>query len=160
MAKEMRLSDLVSDPSIAGRVIGNRSVPAGTYTFDGDCAVKHEVTTIGDSGRELINISICSKEGKWVDLSALLKRTKAQDGALVYINAWVCQYPTTKELAADLLGKQLVVGGNPVTAYTNWKNGEQTTELFPAGRYLPAELVPLSTAATAPARRASRRSSQ
>lgn len=155
MAKEMRLSDLVSDPSIAGRVIGNRSVPAGTYTFDGDCAVKHEVTTIGDSGRELINISICSKEGKWVDLSALLKRTKAQDGALVYINSWVSQYPTTKELAADLVGKQLVVGGTPVTAYTNWKNGEQVNELFPAGRYIPAELV-----TPAASDRASRRSSQ
>lgn len=149
MAKEMTLTGLISDPSLAGRVIGNRCVPAGTYTFDGNCAVRHEVTTIGDTSRELVNISICSREGKWIDLSALLKRTKAQDGALVYINPWVCQFPTTKELAEALLSHQLIVSGNPITAYTNWKNGEQSNELFPAGRYIPAELVPIPAATAA-----------
>lgn len=155
--EKLTLGSLATNDALQGRVISNRSIMAGTYHFTAESAVTHEVTTIGDTGREIVNISVQSTEGAWIDLGSLLKRKK-EDNALVYVNDWVCQYPTTRELALALVGNALVVGGAPVTTYTNWRNGEPTTELIPSGRTLPARLERAATATTTTASRRRRRS--
>lgn len=158
MAEMLTLGSLATNDTLQGRVIGNRSIMAGTYHFTSASMVKHEITQIGDTGREIVNISVQSTEGAWIDLGSLLKRKK-EDGALVYVNDWVCQYPTTRELALALVGNALVVGGTAVTTYTNWKNGEITTDLIPNGRTLPARLERPTTTATTTTASRRRRSS-
>lgn len=142
MAQEMSLKDF-SKSTLQGRAIGNRAVLPGTYTFSEESPVKWEETQIGDSSRTIINTQILSKEGIWVDLGALLKRTKGQDGSLVYINEWVCQFPTTKELAVALLSHTLVVTTQQKTVWSNWRNGEELSEPIATSIAWKAQLQPI-----------------
>lgn len=142
MAQELSLSDFAKS-TLQGRVIGNRAVLPGTYTFSEDSPVKWEETQIGDSSRTIINIQILSKEGIWIDLGGLLKRTKGKDGSLVYINEWVCQYPTTKELAVALLKSRLVVTTQQKSVWSNWRNGEILSEPIATSVAWQAQLEPV-----------------
>lgn len=152
MAQELSLRDFANS-TLQGRAIGNRSILPGTYTFSEDSAVKWEETQIGDSSRTIINIQILSNEGVWIDLGALLKRTKGKDSTLIYINEWVCQYPTTKELAAALLNNALVVTTQKKTVWSNWRNGETLAEPIATSEAWLAQLEPLSPKAATSSKR-------
>lgn len=142
MAQELSLKDF-SQSALQGRAIGNRSVLPGTYTFSENSSVKWEETQIGDSSRTIINIQILSNEGVWIDLGSLLKRTKGKDNTLVYINEWVCRYPSTKELAAALLSNKLVVTTQKKTVWSNWRNGEMLSEPIATSEAWAAQLEPV-----------------
>lgn len=142
MAQELSLKDF-SQSSLQGRAIGNRAVLPGTYTFSENSPVRWEETQIGDSSRTIINIQLLSNEGIWVDLGALLKRTRGKDGSLVYINEWVCQFPTTKELASALMRNRLVVTTQQKTVWSNWKNGEMLSEPIATSVAWAAQLEPV-----------------
>lgn len=145
MAQELSLKDF-SQSALQGRAIGNRAVLPGTYTFSEDSPVKWEETQIGDSSRTLISIQLLSNEGVWVDLGALLKRTKGKDGSLIYINEWVCQYPTTKELATALMSNALIVTTQQKTVWSNWRNGEMLSEPIATSVAWAAQLAPVPSA--------------
>lgn len=142
MAQELSLKDFANS-TLQGRAIGNRAILPGTYTFSEDSPVRWEETQIGESSRTLINTQLLSNEGIWVDLGALLKRTKGKDAALVYINEWVCRYPTTKELARELLSNKLVVTTQQKTVWSNWRNGETLAEPVATGTAWVAQLEPV-----------------
>lgn len=111
------------------RVIGSGVVMPGTYEFETSdkVQVRYSTDRIGDQDRTFTTLEIQSKDGKWINLGNLLKRTKVdQKGdALMYVNPWVCEYSNIWEIAEALAGHTLTVSQDRIKTYSNFRGGEQ-----------------------------------
>lgn len=129
MAKSMTmsLSEAMSQKTgimaAANRQIGGRTVAPGEYTFASDPSFRAtEATRRPDSTAEpFVSAELCTVDGKWVSLNALLRRTLDEKGELlVYVNDWVSQCPEIFDLAKLLAGKKLIVNNDEVPFYSSY----------------------------------------
>lgn len=135
-SKIVKMSDYKSDAengvgiaADANRMLGTRTVLPGEYEFDANPNVKisefQTTSTNGQPSRTFYSTEVQAKNGKWVNIDSLCKKTM-RDGAYTFVNEFVGEAQDTVSLAASLCGHKLIVSKDQVDVYTTWysKNGE------------------------------------